>query len=96
MKKYLMFGVLIFLTAVFTQPVWSSGRAETDERQMDYVYVLRNQDGQHEQVLGGNSIRAYRGLTRAEERAWFIESRDPSEKPKDDVGDVVPAKKKNK
>jgi uncharacterized protein (DUF2461 family) len=47
-------------------------------------------------VLGGNSIRAYRGLTRAEERAWFIENRDPSEKPKDDVDDVVPTKKKNK
>ena len=96
MKKYLMFGVLIFLIAVGTLPVWSSGKAEPDEGQERTVYYICNQDGQHVQVLGGKSIHAYNGLARAQQRARFVEVYTPSTKPKprDGVDEVVPKKKK--
>jgi hypothetical protein len=96
MKKFLVFGVLIFLIVLPTLPVWSSGKAETDKGQREYVYVIRNQDGQHVQVLGGKSNHACNGLARAEERARFMEIYDPSKKPKprNDADSAVRKKKK--
>ena len=82
MKKFLVFGVLIILIVLPTLPVWCSGKAETNRGQQEYVYVIRNQDGQHVQVLGGKSNDACNGLARAEERARFMEIDDPSKKPK--------------
>jgi hypothetical protein len=96
MKKYLIFGVLILLTVAVTLPVWSSGRAEKADGPQDLVYVIRNQDGQHEQELGSKSGRAYRGLTRAVNRARFMESGHSSGKPSDDVDDINGKPKKKK
>jgi hypothetical protein len=96
MKKYLMFGVLILLTAAVTLPVWSSGKAEKTDGQQDCVYAVRNQDEQHVQVLGGKSSHAHRGLARAAVRARSMGSDDSSDKPGDtaDPIDVKPKKKK--
>jgi hypothetical protein len=96
MKKYLIFGVLIFLTVAVTLPVWSSGKAEKADGPQEAVYVIRNQGGQHEQVLGGKSSRAYRGLARAVGRVHFIESGNSSDKPSDNVNDIDGKPKKKK
>jgi hypothetical protein len=94
MKKYLLFGVLIFLITVGILPVLASGMAEQDPEQQENVYIILNQDGQHVQVLGGQSIQAVNGLERAETRARFMEIRTPANKPKDDNSDVVRKNKK--
>jgi hypothetical protein len=101
MKKYIVFSVLIFLIAVGTLPVWSSGKVEKDPEQQDTVYFIQNQDGQHVQVLGGKSKRARNGLARAEQRATFMEAAPAREQkedddPDDDAGDDPVDRKKKK
>ena len=80
MKKYLIFNILIYMIVAASSPVWSQGHAEQDPEQ-EYEYYIQNQDGEHEQILGGKSEHAAKGLARARERARFMERR-----PKDTKG----------
>ena len=83
MKRYIVFGVLIFLIAVGTLPVWSSGKGEENPGEQQPVYVIAHPDIGHEQVLGGRSTHASRGLAVAQQRARFMELRTPEDSPAD-------------
>jgi hypothetical protein len=90
MKKYLFFGVLIFMIVAVGLPVWSGGMAEQDPEQENEYYILKP-DGT-EQVLGGKSEHAGNGLSRAADRRSSVRSRPKD--PKGDGGDVVHKPKK--
>ena len=94
MKRYLFLGILIFFIVVGALPVWSSGKVEKDGEQQDAVYVICNQDDGHIQVLGGQSVHAVNGLEQAQERARFMEVRNPATKPKDGSNNGVRKRKK--
>jgi hypothetical protein len=94
MQRHLFLGVIIFLIVVGALPVWSSGKVEKDGQQQDAVYVICNQDNGHIQVLGGHSVNAVNGLEKAQERARFMEVRNPATKPKDGSNNVVRKRKK--
>lgn len=90
MKKYVALGVLIFILLAVVLPVWAD-KKEGRETEQKTGYFISNQDGEHEQVLGGRSGRAFRGLDRALGRARFMCSR--STDPKGDEDTVTDATK---
>ena len=94
MKRYLLFGVLIFLITAGAAPVWSSGKAEQDPEEQPTLYYIHHPEREHRQVLGGRSTHAANGLDRAKDHARFMEVRNPDTNPKDDPDEVVPKKKK--
>jgi hypothetical protein len=94
MKRYLFLGILIFFIVLGALPIWASGKAEKDGGEQDAVYIINNQHNGHIQVLGGQSVNAVNGLKRAQERARFMEVRDPATKPKNGSDNVVRKRKK--
>jgi len=87
MKKCVALAILMVLLVAVVLPAWSD-RKEGQETEQETEYYISNQDGKHEQILGGKSQHAYRGLERALEHARFMGSRstDPAD-PKVSKGD---------